>query len=149
MKHLLKKIPLITLAAVGMLSLSSCSSTRVENCLALPLCNNTQRVVNQQVQFPIREAAWKPEGTLIDQEQLSLLKPGVTKRQVYDLLGVPHYNYGWATQPYWDYFLTIKTPNGEVNCQLVIEWQLPATRLVAPIHQLYWKDEGMCRRFAG
>lgn len=118
--------------------------------LLLSACNTAYRLVDNTVQFPDVSGAWKPEGVVINPERLALLKPGVTKKQVYDILGVPHYNYGLIDQfnePYWDYILSVKTSMGEVPCQLVIEWVQPAIRLKAPIKALHWKDPTMCAQF--
>ncbi|MEY3995740.1 MAG: hypothetical protein RL344_83 [Pseudomonadota bacterium] len=130
----MKKTLLIGLLATSILTLSA--------------CNTTQRLVNNTVQFPNQDVAWKREGLIINQEQLKLLKPGITKKQVYDIVGAPHYNYGLVDQPYWDYLLTVETPMGDVPCQLVIEWAQPVTRLIAHIKMLHWKDPVTCGRFA-
>lgn len=120
----------------------------VTSVLMLSACSTAERLVDNTVQFPNQNVAWKPEGLIIKQEQLSLLKPGITKKQVYDIVGAPHYNYGFVDQPYWDYILTVETPTGDVSCQLAIEWTHPVTRLRAPIKMLHWKDPVTCSRFA-
>ncbi len=130
----MKKILLTSLLATSVLMLSA--------------CNTAERMVNDTVQFPNQDVAWKPEGLMINQEQLRLLKTGITKKQVYDIVGAPHYNYGFVDQPYWDYILTVETPMGDVSCQLAIEWVKPATRLRAPIKILHWKDPAACARFS-
>lgn len=59
------------------------------------------------------------QGNVVTQEQLALLKPGLTRSQVRDILGTP-----LLTDPFhadrWDYLFTIRRPGTEVQRRDVI-----------------------------
>ncbi|EAA5923560.1 outer membrane protein assembly factor BamE [Salmonella enterica subsp. enterica serovar Teko] len=71
-------------------------------------------------------------------ERISLLKKGMTKNQVYLLIGKPHYNEGFFSVREWDYLLHFR-PNSNENtriasCMLKIIFN--SDKLISNI---YWK----------
>ncbi|WMD20790.1 outer membrane protein assembly factor BamE [Achromobacter seleniivolatilans] len=74
--------------------------------------------------FPAPEKAWPKEGSFPNPENLRLLRDGMTKDQLYGLLGRPHFNEGFFNVREWNYLLQISadgTPQGQVvTCQLKV-----------------------------
>jgi len=71
-----------------------------------------------EVVFPDREKnAWLKEGTFPNLDNLRQIAPGVTKDQLYDLVGRPHFEEGLAGVREWDYVFHFRTPTGVKTCQ--------------------------------
>jgi OOP family OmpA-OmpF porin len=72
-----------------------------------------------EVVFPnIDNDAWLKEGTFPNLANLRAVAPGVTKDQLYDLLGRPHFREGMAGPREWDYIFHFRKPGGGVTtCQ--------------------------------
>lgn len=71
-----------------------------------------------EVVFPDREkSAWLKEGTFPNLDNLRQIAPGVTKDQLYDLVGRPHFEEGLAGVREWDYVFHFRTPTGVTTCQ--------------------------------
>jgi len=71
-----------------------------------------------EVVFPDREKnAWLKEGTFPNLDNLRQIAPGVTKDQLYDLVGRPHFEEGLAGVREWDYVFHFRTPAGVKTCQ--------------------------------
>jgi len=71
------------------------------------------------VEFPARESASLKEGTFVNLDNLRQMIPGMTKTQVYDLLGPPHFNEGVFGVHTWNYVFNFRTGNGNefITCQ--------------------------------
>jgi outer membrane protein assembly factor BamE (lipoprotein component of BamABCDE complex) len=86
--------------------------------------------------FPEIEDGWKDEYEVISVHTLRQLKMGMTRHQVYHLLGEPHFNEGIRSRT-WNYALALQAeaPKAAMNCslQLVydkgriaeVKWQRP------------------------
>lgn len=63
------------------------------------------------------------QGTFPNVENLKLVKPGITKDQLYALLGRPQYDDGWRPRE-WNYLLHFNTPgygnNDVTTCQFKV-----------------------------
>ncbi|MDR6427459.1 outer membrane protein OmpA-like peptidoglycan-associated protein [Variovorax paradoxus] len=72
-----------------------------------------------EVIFPnIDNDAWLKEGTFPNLDNLRAVAPGVTKDQLYDLLGRPHFSEGMAGPREWDYIFHFRKAGGGVTtCQ--------------------------------
>jgi OOP family OmpA-OmpF porin len=72
-----------------------------------------------EVVFPnIDNDAWLKEGTFPNLDNLRTVAPGVTKDQLYDLLGRPHFREGIAGPREWDYIFHFrKAAGGVTTCQ--------------------------------
>ncbi|MHC9086912.1 OmpA family protein [Luteimonas sp. RIT-PG2_3] len=57
------------------------------------------------------------EGTFPNIDNLRAIGPGVTKDQLYDLLGRPHFREGLVGVREWDYLFHFRTADGVVTCQ--------------------------------
>lgn len=72
-----------------------------------------------EVVFPsVENDAWLKEGTFPNLDNLRAVAPGVTKDQLYDLLGRPHFREGMTGTREWDYIFHFRKPGGGVTtCQ--------------------------------
>lgn len=67
----------------------------------------------EEVVFPeIPKSAWLKEGTFPNLDNLRQVKPGVSKDQLYGLLGQPHFAEGMGPVREWDYVFNFRQGNG-------------------------------------
>jgi len=59
-------------------------------------------------------------GSYPNVQNLRQVAPGMTKDQLYDLLGRPHFNEGLVGVREWDYLFHFRTPSGDRTCQYKI-----------------------------
>ena len=75
------------------------------------------RVQQQDIVFPERDKAWRAEGTFPNTENLSKIRPGINKDNLYDLIGAPHFNEASKARE-WDYIMKFYMPDQSVKvCQ--------------------------------
>lgn len=87
--------------------------------------------------FPDPARATMPEGAFVNVENLRKLAPGMTKHQLYDLLGAPHFSEGVFAVRRWNYILAFReTSGGVIKCQFQVQFDKHA---VAQAY--YWKPE--------
>jgi OmpA-OmpF porin, OOP family len=69
--------------------------------------------------FPDPQHATRKEGVFLPPETIRLIAPGMTKRQVYALLGVPHFHEALFGERTWDFILNFYTGTGTeyIICQ--------------------------------
>jgi outer membrane protein OmpA-like peptidoglycan-associated protein len=89
--------------------------------LALAACGNLSQVSDKGT---TDEPVWPdPADTSFDTgsypavENLRLVGPGMSKDQLYNLLGRPHFAEGLAGVREWDYLFHFRTANGDLTCQ--------------------------------
>ncbi|WP_404317368.1 OmpA family protein [Klebsiella oxytoca] len=70
--------------------------------------------------FPDSSSAVRSEGALVTLDMLSLLSAGLTKAQLYDLIGAPHFKEGSFGVKEWDYIVKFRTQYGMKTCQLKV-----------------------------
>lgn len=70
-----------------------------------------------EVVFPAMEQAVLKEGTFPNPDSLRLVASGVTKDQLYDLLGRPHFREGYAGVREWDYIFHFRRDGQVITCQ--------------------------------
>lgn len=101
----------LALAAAGLLALTGCGTSTVSKGI-------TDDGQAGEVVFPdIEKSAWLKEGTFPNLDSLRLIAPGVTKDQLYDLVGRPHFREGLVSVREWDYIFNFRTPAGVKVCQ--------------------------------
>lgn len=126
-----RRIPALAVCAAALLALQGCS-TYVSNGLA------DDGKSASQVVFPsIEDNSWRPEGTFPNLDNLRDVGPGLTKPQLYDLLGAPHFNEGIGARE-WDYVLNFRSSGAVTVCQYKVIYD---TSLRA--QSFYWKP-GAC-----
>ncbi|WP_242123839.1 OmpA family protein [Sphingobium sp. Sx8-8] len=74
--------------------------------------------------FPDPAHATRREGLFLPIEMPRLLTPGMTKKQAYALLGVPHFHEGLFGERRWNYILNFYTGSGTAYriCRLQLRW---------------------------
>ena len=74
--------------------------------------------------FPDVRHATRKEGMFVPAAALRLLAPDMTKRQVYALVGAPHFHEGFFGERQWDYILNFYTGTGTTYriCRLQLRW---------------------------
>lgn len=104
-----KKSARLTMAIGGLLLLSACtrsvSDVDSQGKTATPV-------------FPDPAHAVRTEGSFVNVDNLKQVRPGMTKAQVYELIGVPHFDEGVLRVKEWDYiFHFTKTDKTVMTCQ--------------------------------
>jgi outer membrane protein assembly factor BamE (lipoprotein component of BamABCDE complex) len=74
--------------------------------------------------FPAASHATRREGLFLPPEMPRLLTPAMTQKQVYALLGVPHFHEGLFGERRWNYILNFYTGSGTAyrTCRLQLRW---------------------------
>jgi len=68
--------------------------------------------------FPDVASAVRPEGSFVNLDNLRQVKPGMTKDQLYELIGVPHFKEGMIRVKEWDYIFHFSRADKSVlTCQ--------------------------------
>ncbi|UZW53832.1 OmpA family protein [Sphingobium sp. JS3065] len=88
-------------------------------------------------EFPDPSRATRREGIFLPPTMPRLLTPGMTKRQVYALLGVPHFHEGLIGERRWNYILDFYTGSGTEYriCRLQLRWDRKMR-----LEKLAWSD---------
>ena len=91
----------------------------------------------QTVKFPDPKSASLKEGTFIPVENLKLAGVGMTKDQMYALLGTPHFNEGVFSVTTWNYIFKFRQQAGVLDCQFQVEYTSTNPKLVSAT---YWNS---------
>ena len=83
--------------------------------------------------WPELESIYVKQGTYPNLDNLRQVHAGMTRDQLYHLLGSPHFLEGFKTQE-WDYLFHINTAEGEKACQYKVLFDKD---LIA--QSFYWK----------
>lgn len=68
--------------------------------------------------FPVASKAVRGEGSFVNLDNLKQMRSGLTKAEVYELIGTPHFNEGVFRVKEWDYiFHFTKADNSVLTCQ--------------------------------
>jgi len=110
------------LAASAMLCLSGAAAAASEG---LP---SYRAGVSDAITFPDVERATRKEGGFVSAHNIAMVTPGLTKDQVYALIGVPHFHEGLFGVRRWNYILKFYTGEGDkyVACQYQIRFDRSA-----------------------
>ncbi|MFV8849452.1 OmpA family protein [Serratia fonticola] len=97
------------LAVVIMLSMSACTRS-------ISQVDNAGQTANPV--FPPMDNATRKEGSYVNLDNLNMIKPGMTKSQLYQLIGTPHFSEGVFGVKEWDYILKFRMAGGnDLVCQ--------------------------------
>lgn len=90
--------------------------------LALAACStHAVKDSSGEVVFPDPQRIVLKEGTFPNVANLRSIGPGVTKDQLYDLVGRPHFSEGFAPKA-WNYLFHFRTPQGVKTCQYQVKF---------------------------
>ncbi|WP_275288515.1 OmpA family protein [Halomonas elongata] len=88
------------------------------------------------VTFPEPGDAWLGEGTYVNVENLRKMQAGVSKDQIYDLLGRPHFSEGLFGVREWNYIFHLPTGDGGyMTCQYQVQFD---DEMLA--ESLHWRE---------
>jgi len=77
-------------------------------------------VAQENISFPELEDAWQTEGQFPNSENLSKIKPGIAKDELYQLIGRPHFSEAQNARE-WDYIMKFYQPDNSVKvCQFKV-----------------------------
>lgn len=77
-------------------------------------------VAQENISFPELEDAWQTEGQFPNSENLSKIKPGIAKNELYQLIGRPHFSEAQNARE-WDYIMKFYQPDNSVKvCQFKV-----------------------------
>lgn len=93
--------------------------------------------VDSNIVFPAIGKASRKEGVFVAPRNIAMVTPGMTKRQIYTLLDVPHFHEGLFGVRRWNYILNFYAGKGdEVRpCQYQIQFDRRAR-----VERTYFKD---------
>lgn len=100
----------LALCALALFALQGCTSY-VSKGIA-----DDGKTATELVFQPLSDA-WQPEGTFPNKDNLRAVRPGMSKDQLYDLLGRPHFSEGLVAVREWDYGFHFRTGGGVVSCR--------------------------------
>jgi len=90
--------------------------------LALAACSTQPAKENNgDVVFPDPNRIVMKEGTFPNVDNVRSVGPGVTKEQLYHLLGRPHFSEGFSPKA-WNYLFHFRTADGIVTCQYQVQF---------------------------
>jgi OOP family OmpA-OmpF porin len=121
-------------ACAGLLLIAGCGN--------LPARATTSTTAHEDVTFPEVTKSLVPEGTFVSPENLRMVAPGMTKNQLYKLLGTPQFNEGVIGVRKWNYIFNFPREDGEADfsrCQYQIIFDERHR-----VQGTYWKPEA-CR----
>ncbi|WP_082683272.1 OmpA family protein [Entomohabitans teleogrylli] len=99
------------------LLLSACVVLVLSGCTRSLSSPDDQGKTAQPV-FPEMRSAVRSEGSYPNVSALAKVKPGMSKAQIYELLGVPHFKEGALRVKEWDYIFHFPVAGGtDITCQ--------------------------------
>lgn len=105
-----KKSTVAVLLTALSLALAACGTTHVSRDIS-------PQGVAGEVIFPSVDGIVLKEGTFPNVDSLRAVGPGVTKDQLYYLLGRPHFREGYAGVREWDYLFHFRVDGKVITCQ--------------------------------
>ncbi|WP_116137212.1 outer membrane protein assembly factor BamE [Trinickia diaoshuihuensis] len=95
--------------------------------------------------FPAPDLATTPDGTFPNLDQLRMVEPGMTKAQVYPLIGPPHFHESVFHVRVWNYLFRFRDAEDSkkaLTCEYQIQFDAHGR-----ITRTRWQDQA-CERFA-
>ncbi|MCY1501726.1 Outer membrane protein assembly factor BamE [compost metagenome] len=98
-------------AATALAALAACGTRTISDV-------DSQGITQEPV-FPETSQATRPDGSYANLENLGKIASGMTKAQIQELIGPPHFKEGMFGVREWDYILKFRQPNGQPDqvCQ--------------------------------
>ena len=92
--------------------------------------------------FPEHSVATWPDGTFPNVDNLRMVEPGMTKGQVYPLIGAPHFHESVFHVRVWNYLFHFRTEDKTLTCEYQIAFDDHGR-----VERTRWSDQ-QCERFA-
>ncbi|MDO4442124.1 MAG: OmpA family protein [Moraxella sp.] len=109
----MKKITTLSALAVAVLALTGCMGVKQVS------QNITKEgsIAAEDIYFPKLDDAWQKDGQFPNRENLTKIRPGIAKDELYQLIGRPHFNESNRARE-WDYILRFHKADDSVKvCQ--------------------------------
>jgi len=132
-------MPLFKPHGVRFLPVAFAGLLMIAGCSTVPKHAATDNGVVKEITFPDPSKAIRPKGSFVNLENLEKVEPGMTKDQLYDLLGAPHFNEGVVGVKKWNYIFDFRKASGIAeysSCQYQVVFD-DSHRAQA----VYWKPE--------
>jgi len=100
----IRSIPALSLAFGCLLGLAACSAPTADE------------------PFPDPATATRKEGSFPNRENLAKVELGLTRNQMYDLLGPPHFHEGVFHVRVWNYLLNFRNAGATVTCEYQVQF---------------------------
>lgn len=134
----MKKISSLSILALSVLAVSGCFGTK----------NLSQDITKEGtvqsdgIVFPALNKAWQKDGQFPNTENLSKIRPGIAKDELYQLIGRPHFSEGQKARE-WDYIMKFYQEDDSVKiCQYKVIFDKAFKG-----REFYWKPAD-CAEFA-
>lgn len=112
-KSQLNKLARLGSIGLAVLAMSSCMGTRYLS----EGISDQGHVQQQDLVFPNIKDAWQTDGQFANTENLSKIRPGIKKEELYQLIGRPHFSEAQYARE-WDYIMKFYQPDDSVKvCQ--------------------------------
>lgn len=109
----MKKITALSTLTVAVLALTGCMGTKQVS----QYITDEGTITAEDVYFPKLDDAWQKDGQFPNRENLSKIRPGVAKDELYQLIGLPHFDESHRARE-WDYILKFYKADDSVKvCQ--------------------------------
>ena len=100
-------------AALAVLALTGCMGTKQVS----QNISNQGTIAAEDIYFPELDKAWQKDGQFPNRENLSKIRPGIAKDELYQLIGRPHFSEANRARE-WDYILKFYQADDSVKvCQ--------------------------------
>lgn len=109
----MKKLQGLSILAASVLAITGCMGTKQVS----QNISNQGTIAAEDIYFPELNKAWQKDGQFPNRENLSKIRPGVTKDELYQLIGRPHFSEAQHARE-WDYIMKFYQPDNSVKiCQ--------------------------------
>ena len=126
----------LSISLVATLGMTGCASSISSG------ISKEGQVMPSNVVFPELNKAWQKGGVFPNSENLSKIRPGISKDSLYQLISYPHFNESQHAQE-WDYIFKFYQDDGSVEvCQYKIIFD---SDFIA--RQFYWQPSD-CAKYA-
>ena len=85
--------------------------------------------------FPDSQSATQAGGTFVNLDNLRNVEPGLTKDQMFDLLGPPHFHEWFVGGHVWNYLFDFRQGGKIVTCQYQVRFDKQMK-----VSDTYWRD---------
>lgn len=107
----------LAITATALSTLVACTST---------LSEVDENGLTQAPVFPAMESAARPDGSYVNMENLAKVSTGISKAQIRELIGPPHFAEGMFRVREWDYILKFREPNKTCQYKVLFDRNMVA-----------------------
>lgn len=135
----MKLTALVTITA-GMLAATAANAQTVqtEADVATATLPQFRATVDAERKYPKVTSSYMKDGVFVRPADVLMVAPGLTKEQVYQLVGTPHFDEGLFAVRTWNYVFNFYNGQGSefTSCQFQIRYDRHAR-----VENTFWKDQ--------